>query len=405
MSENITLKPQDSVENKGAKDDSSQQTGRSLFGALDTNRGDTLNIARVQADSDQGKSSDHLGLIPPFMLDEIAKRAHNDDLSAKANAAPEAKANPGFMPRNNTPGDGGREVYDAKGWPLLPGRKARFEGEKPTGKDDVDNVYDFTGVVRDFYKKEYNRNSIDDNGMKFVSTVDFRLLPWKAFNNAFWNGSQMAYGRPDEKSPFKTFMLLDVTAHEITHGVTQKEANETYKGQSGALNESNSDVFGELIKQYSKHQTADQADWLVGDGIWKDGIKGKALRDMLNPGTAYDDPKIGKDPQPADMAHYKEMTEDNGGVHINSGIPNRAFALFAKAVGGYAWEDPGHVWYAARKAAGANPTFASFAYETIEAAKAMNKPDVVEKLQKAWDTVGVKPEKQAVTTPAAKKSA
>jgi Zn-dependent metalloprotease len=213
------------------------------------------------------------------------------------------------------------------------------------------------------------------------------------YENAFWNGRQMTYGRPGADSPFKTFVLLDVCGHEITHGVTEKEANEKYFGHSGALNESNSDIFGSLIKQYSRHQTADQADWLIGEGIWKDGIKGRGVRDMLNPGTAYDDPKLGKDPQPADMAHYVKTYGDNGGVHYNSSIPSRAFALFAKAVGGYAWDDPGHIWFSARKAAGNDPSFASFAYYTIEAARALGHADQVQKLQDAWKAVGITPDK------------
>jgi Zn-dependent metalloprotease len=176
------------------------------------------------------------------------------------------------------------------------------------------------------------------------------------------------------------------------------ESGLTYQGQSGALNESLSDVFGNLIKQYAEKQTADQGDWLVGGGIWKDTVKGRALRDMLNPGTAYDDPAVGKDPQPAHMKDYYKTWGDNGGVHYNSGIPNKAFATFAKAVGGNAWEDPGHIWFNARKLAGSNPSFAQFAYQTIEAAKQMGKDDLVPKLQSAWDGVGVKPDANATDT-------
>jgi Zn-dependent metalloprotease len=332
--------------------------------------------------------------IPPYVLDEISRRTGNRSFADAARQAEEMQSQGVlFRPRNQAGAsdDGAREVYDAKGSNRRPGDKARFEGDKPADIPDVDNVYDYTGIVRDFYLKEYNRNSIDGRGMKFVSTVNYRMNPAEAFNNAFWDGHQMTYGRPDDASPFKSLILLDITGHEITHGVTEKEAKEEYYGQSGALNESLSDVFGELIQQYSRRETAEQADWLVGEGIWKDSIKGRALRDMLNPGTAYDDPRVGKDPQPADMAHYKNTFQDNGGVHINSGIPNRAFALFARAVGGYAWEDPGHIWYAARRAAGTYPTFATFAFQTIEAAKALGHADEVEKLQKAWETVGVKP--------------
>ncbi len=376
-----------------ASDNAASQAKQNLYADLDSNRGNTLAMTKEQTvgnPSVQHLIPDAYSVIPPYVLDEIAQRSGNGAFSSAARDAENMQSHGPLARPEVAVGAGSvRETYDAKGKTTLPGTKARFEGDAPTGNSEVDQAYDFTGFVRDFYKKEFNRDSIDGNGMKLISTVNYG----KNYENAFWNGSQMTYGNPGPDSPFKTFMLLDVAGHEITHGVTEKEANETYFGQSGALNESNSDIFGELIKQYSKNQTADQADWLVGEGIWKDGIKGRALRDMLNPGTAYNDPKVGKDSQPADMAHYKQTYGDNGGVHYNSGIPNRAFALFAKATGGHAWEDPGHIWFAARKAAGSNPSFASFAYETIEAAKALGKPGEVENLQKAWETVGVKPDK------------
>jgi Zn-dependent metalloprotease len=375
-------------------DDAAKDAGKQLYAQLDSNRSETLALAGGRA-AMQNVKPEGYSAIPPYLLNEIAARTGSGSFSAAARDAEDMQSRgSSFRPSATDDQHGAREVYDAKTKETQPGDKARFEGEKPTGNVEVDNAYDFTGTVRDFYQKEYNRNSIDGNGMKFISTVNYG----ENYENAFWNGSQMTYGHPGADSPFKTFMLLDVAGHEITHGVTEKEANETYYGQSGALNESMSDVFGELIKQYSKHQNADQADWLVGDGIWKDGIKGRALRDMLNPGTAYDDPKLGKDPQPADMAHYMKTWGDNGGVHYNSGIPNRAFALFAKAVGGNAWDDPGHIWFAARKAAGSDPSFASFAYQTIEAAKQLGHADEVDKLQKAWDAVGVKPDAKGVDT-------
>ncbi len=331
------------------------------------------------------------GIIPPYMLEDLAKR--NPNVPGFQDTL---KLQPRFWPFPSKPKDekGAREVYDAQGKETQPGKKARFEGQKATGNDEVDKAYDFTGEVRGFYKDVYNRNSIDGKGMKFVSTVNYGTN----YENAFWNGSQMTYGRPSDDSPFKTFMLLDVCGHEITHGVTEKESQLQYHGQSGALNESLSDIFGELIQQHAKNQKAADADWVVGDGIWKDGIKGRGLRDMLNPGTAYDDPKVGKDPQPAHMKDYLKTTRDNGGVHYNSGIPNKAFATFAVAVGGHAWEEPGHIWYAARAAAGSNPSFAQFAYHTIEQAKKLGFTNDVPKLEKAWADVGVTPSATATDT-------
>lgn len=332
------------------------------------------------------------GIIPPQVLETLAKTnpdAFADTLKATTDMQNFSR---GLRPHNQPPVDaaarGARETYDAQQREQLPGKLARAEGDKPTGNAEVDNGHDFTGAIREFYKEQFGRDSIDANGMKYVSTVNYG----KNYENAFWNGSQMTYGKPGPQSPFQTFMLLDVAGHEITHGVTEFESGLKYWGQSGALNESLSDVFGNLVKQYRAKETADKADWLVGGGIWKESVKGRALRDMRNPGTAYDDPSIGKDPQPAHMKDLYTGWGDNGGVHINSGIPNKAFANFAIDVGGNAWEAPGQIWWAARKAAGADANFGQFAYHTIEQAKVMGKGDLVPKLEKAWADVGVKPD-------------
>jgi Zn-dependent metalloprotease len=255
-------------------------------------------------------------------------------------------------------------------------------------------VYEYSGQVRDFYKELFNRESIDGNGMKIVSTENFG----HNYENAFWNGAQMTYGSPSADSPISTVVLLDVCGHEMTHGVTSAEQPLEYFGQSGALNESISDVFGILIKQKANHQSAADSNWVIGEGFWKAGIKGRGLRDMMHPGTAYDDPKIGKDDQPDSMSGYIKTQQDHGGVHMNSGIPNRAFALFATDVGGNAWEEPGKIWYETRKAVGPHPSFAQFAYYSIESAKKLGFDSDVPKLEKAWEAVGVTPSESETDT-------
>ena len=142
---------------------------------------------------------------------------------------------------------------------------------------------------------------------------------------------------------------VDVIGHELTHGVTEHDCGLIYENQPGALNESMSDVFGSLVKQSSAtpQETAANADWLIGAGLLGPTIKGVALRSMKSPGTAYDDPRMGKDPQPATMADFVETADDNGGVHINSGIPNKAFYLCAAGLGGFAWSEAGRIWYTA----------------------------------------------------------
>lgn len=240
-----------------------------------------------------------------------------------------------------------RIVYDAKNGSQLPGTVVRQEGDKPVSDVAVNEAYDSSGVTYDLYFEAYGRNSIDNQGMRLDSTVHYQ----KGYDNAFWNGSQMVYGDGDEDLPeanrlFNRFTAsIDVIGHELTHGVTQFEASLVYWDQPGALNESISDVFGSLVKQYQRKETADQANWIIGEGLFTSNVNGVGIRSMKAPGTAYDDPVLGKDPQPAHMDNYVKTIEDNGGVHINSGIPNHAFYVVATEIGGFAWEKAGQIWY------------------------------------------------------------
>jgi Zn-dependent metalloprotease len=240
-----------------------------------------------------------------------------------------------------------RNVYDAKQGSGLPGTLARTEGDPPVSDPAVNEAYDGAGATYDMYSEIYSRNSIDNNGMPIDSTVHYQ----KGYDNAFWDGQQMVYGDGDEDLPvdqrlFNRFTSsLDVIGHELTHGVTQFEANLTYSFQPGALNESMSDVFGSLVKQRLLGHTASQADWIIGQGLFTSNVNGVGIRSMKAPGTAYDDPTLGKDPQPAHMSNYVNTIEDNGGVHINSGIPNHAFYVVSIEMGGNAWEKAGLIWY------------------------------------------------------------
>lgn len=197
----------------------------------------------------------------------------------------------------------------------------RYEGQPSNGDVAVDEAYDYLGITHDFFWKEYQRDSLDNKGLILTGTVHYG----REYQNAFWNGQQMVFGDGDGEIFNRFTIAIDVVAHELSHGVTETEAGLIYFEQSGALNESLSDVFGSLVKQYHLKQTADKADWLIGEGLLAEGINGKGLRSMSEPGTAYDDPLLGKDPQPAHMKDFIKTREDNGGVHLNSGIPNRAF--------------------------------------------------------------------------------
>jgi Zn-dependent metalloprotease len=290
-----------------------------------------------------------------------------------------------------------RTIYDSQQQPSLPGKLVRGEGGAK-GKDvTVNEAYDYSGAVYDFFSTVLGRNSIDDRGMRLDSSVHFREDPTEPFDNAFWNGTQMIYGDGDGASFGRFTKCLDVVGHELTHGITQYEAGLEYQGQSGALNESFSDVFGSLVKQWKKKQKADKADWLIGKGLLAKGVNGVALRSLKAPGTAYDDPLFGgKDPQPAHMKDYVKLANtnagDNGGVHINSGIPNHAFYLVATKLGGNAWAAPGKIWYDALcNRIRSKATFKDAAKATVASASSLygsTSPET-KAVKAAWQEVGV----------------
>jgi Zn-dependent metalloprotease len=282
-----------------------------------------------------------------------------------------------------------RTIYDAHSTETLPGDVVRSEGGPPSGDVTVDEAYDGLGATYDFYSQVYNRNSINDEGLPMLATVHFG----QEYNNAFWNGEQMVFGDGDGEIFNRFTIALDVIGHELTHGVTEDEAQLVYFFQSGALNESVSDVFGSLVKQHVLNQTAEQADWLIGAGLFTANVNGVALRSMQAPGTAYDDPVLGKDPQPAHMNDYVRGFADNGGVHINSGIPNHAFYLAATQIGGYAWEKAGRIWYETLLDAQLRPTanFQRFASLTLLHAEKLYGQGSSERqaVKQAWNEVGI----------------
>ncbi|MFE6691481.1 M4 family metallopeptidase [Streptomyces sp. NPDC057743] len=307
-------------------------------------------------------------------------RTRRNDLTAQLIAPGEARAD---ADKPN------RTIYDAGHQQNLPGTKVHAETDGPAKDASVNRAQAGLGATFEFYLKAYGRKSIDGAGLPLDATVHYG----EKYDNAFWDGQRMVFGDGDG-TLFKDFTIpVDVIGHELTHGVTQYTAALDYQGQSGALNESLSDVFGSLIKQYALKQTADQADWLIGADLLAAGVHGKALRSMKAPGTAYDDPHLGKDPQPATMAGYVQTADDNGGVHLNSGIPNHAFYLVASALGGKAWERAGQIWYDVLTGGhlAKNAQFADFANLTVQAAQTRYGGSGAEHeaVVKAWSTVGV----------------
>jgi Zn-dependent metalloprotease len=279
-----------------------------------------------------------------------------------------------------------RNVYDAKQGMTLPGDLVRAEGQQATGDVASDEAYDGAGQTYDFYSQVFQRNSLDNRGLRLDSTVHYG----NGYDNAFWNGQQMIYGDGDGTLFTRFTVSVDVIAHELTHGITQHEANLVYQGQPGALNEHFSDVFGSLVKQFVNGQSAADADWLIGQGLLMPSITGVALRSLKAPGTAYNDPTLGADPQPDHMSKFVDTEDDNGGVHINSGIPNKAFFTFAVSLGGNAWEQAGHIWYSTLlHELGPNDTFQDCANKTSKVAGDLYGAAVADKVRAAWQVVGL----------------
>src|SRR6266516_3908151 len=173
-------------------------------------------------------------------------------------------------------GEKRRTIYDARHGHELPGKLVRGEGGRAVGDAAANEAYDGAGKTYDFYRRVLGRNSIDGRGLRLDATVHYG----SHFDNAQWNGRQMVYGDGDGKLFERFTKCIDIIGHELTHGVTQYTANLAYSGESGALNEHFSDVFGILVKQYALKQSAAKADWLVGAGLLAARVNGVAVRSM-----------------------------------------------------------------------------------------------------------------------------
>jgi Zn-dependent metalloprotease len=336
-------------------------------------------------------------IVPPHILASIAERGDDDD-RVRAMAALELSARPRSeraalvmiagpvrLPARRKR----RWVFDARNGQELPGRPARSEGTPRTRDIAVNEAYDGAGRTYDFFRRNYGRFSVDDRAARLDSTVHFG----DGFNNAHWNGRQMIYGDGDGKYFRRFTAQLDVIAHELTHGVTQYAAGLASSGQAGALAEHFSDVFGVLAKQYWSRQAAARADWLIGASLFTARVSGIAVRSMKSPGSAYDDPILGRDPQPSHMTGYVKTSADDRGVHINSGIPNHAFYRIATLLGGRAWEVAGKIWYRAlTRSLGPRAQFQDCADATWRAAGELFGPGSApqEAVLAGWEAVGIR---------------
>jgi len=211
-----------------------------------------------------------------------------------------------------------RSIYDADDpndgvFNDLPGTLVRTEGGAATGDADADLAYDFAGDTYDYYASVHGRDSFDDAGGTIISTVHFCPSSGNCpYQNAFWNGTQMVYGEGFSAAD-------DVDAHELTHAVTERTANLFYYMQSGALNESFSDIFGETVDLTNGAGTdTPSVRWLLGEDVPGFG----AIRDMMTP-TDFGDPGKVSDTE----YRCSDPGTDSGNVHTNSGVPNHLYAL------------------------------------------------------------------------------
>ncbi len=342
-------------------------------------------------------------IIPPYIADELAKSA---DPQVRARAIAQirtaarmrtlresAQAMPTLMAVLSPNKRKFRQVNDAQQSDQLPGTLVRSEGDAQVGDAAADEAYDGAGDTYDFYDTIFQRNSLDDNGMTLISSVHVdevddtgQLVP---MNNAFWNGEQMAYGDGDGIIFRRFTQSLDVIGHELTHGVQSFTSNLKYFAQSGALNEHFADVFGILVRQWKNGETAANANWVVGADVLVPAPTRRGIRDMENPGTAFvNDPDLGTDPQPSHISNIFTGPRDRQGVHINSGIPNRAFVLTAKAIGGNAWDVTGRIWYDTLLQLSTNSQFIDCAKLTVQIATTHG-PAAVNAVTEAWTEVGI----------------
>jgi Zn-dependent metalloprotease len=282
-----------------------------------------------------------------------------------------------------------RLVYDLRnrGMNSLPGKLVVSEGGKPPKDLAAREAYSHAGTVYDYYAKVHTRNSLDDNGMSLISSV--HLL--RNHNNAYWTGEQMVYGDGDGQMFVRFTRSLDVVGHEFSHGVVTHTCNLEYRNESGALNEHFADVFGVLVAQWKRKHTTKTATWTVGKDCLGPKVKATGLRTFKAERAFENDPILGTDIQPKHYKNRYKGSQDYGGVHINSGIPNHAFYLVAMELGGNAWQRPGRIWYRTLSMLNAKSEFADMvaATQTAAAAEFGSGSTEANAVAKAWKAVGL----------------
>ncbi len=272
-------------------------------------------------------------------------------------------------------------AFDCHHTHSLPGKSVANPGS--SSDPSVKRAYAQALKVAEFYEAAFKRNSVDNAGATLVSSVHYG----RNYNNAMWNGTQMVYGDGDNKIFTDFTGGNDVIGHELTHGVTQHTLQLGYSDDAGGLNESLSDCFGSMFRQWEGKQTSQTADWLIGSDIIGPLAKEKnvtCLRNMANPADPH--------ALAAQPTKYSQLSPGMD-PHFTSGPPNLAFCTACKGVPGNSWETVGLVWYHVMMTAGPHPTMTmkDFAGRTRQAAIQLfeKKPDVAKSVDAGWKTIGL----------------
>jgi Zn-dependent metalloprotease len=293
-----------------------------------------------------------------------------------------------------------RRVYSAGGSTSLPGALKVSEGGAPGADAQVRAAYENTGATYNFYRSTFGRDSWDGAGAALVSTVHYG----QGYANAYWDGTQMVFGDGDGEELGPLALALDITAHELTHAVTDATAGLVYQNEPGALNEAMSDIFAAAAESWARGGVVDARTWTVGEEVYTPGTAGDALRYMASP-TADG---MSRDYYPQRYTGG----QDHGGVHLNSGIANLAFQLLVAGgqhprgatqvqVVGVGMAKAQAIFYRALTAyLVSTSTFAAARVATRQAAQDLYGAEAALSVEQAWAAVGVgAPPTGAVTPP------
>ncbi|MBP6123588.1 MULTISPECIES: M4 family metallopeptidase [Providencia] len=251
------------------------------------------------------------------------------------------------------------------------------------------HVFTSIGLIRSFFEEQLNIDKMFGCDADINAVIHYGTN----YSNAFWNSQAIFFGDGDGKIFGPFYNDIDIVAHELAHGFISSQADFDYVFQSGALNESVADVLGIMVKQYVQKETANESNWLLGENLFLDKVRAPALRSMVKPGSAYYFSSSNNDPQVGHMSEFRNLPLriDNGGVHINSGIPNRAFYLLACELGGYSWDVAGKIWIEAVSdpLVSNTATFRQFADATLRAATKLFDNSIAMKTRQSWLDVGL----------------